>query len=175
MRFYEINPDVVRVAREHFTFLKRCPADVSVVVGDARLSMEREADQAFDLLALDAFSSDAIPAHLLTAEAFDVYGRHLKEGGVLAIHISNRFLDLEPVVANAAEKFGYHFVTVTDDNLEGDWWIYESTWMVLSKDPLIIEAIRAAMQVEESEPSGRVVPLWTDDYTSLYPILINQS
>lgn len=175
LRFYEINPDVVAVAREQFTFLARCPAELEVVVGDARLSMEREPDQAFDLIALDAFSSDAIPAHLLTAEAFEVYARHLQPGGCLAIHISNRFLDLEPVVMNAAAKFGYHHVTVTDNNPAGDWWIYESTWMVLSKDPVIVEAIRSSMMTEEEAQPARNVPLWTDDYTSLFPILINES
>lgn len=174
-RFYEINPDVVRIAKEEFSFLARSVAQVELVLGDARLSMEREEDQRYDLIALDAFSSDAIPVHLLTVEAFATYERHLKANGCLAIHISNRFLDLEPVVLNAAKEFGYHHVTVWDENLADDWWIYASTWVVLSKDAEVVEAVRAGMLSEEMEPSERRVPLWTDDHASLFPILINES
>ena len=175
MRFYEINPEVRRVAENYFTFLRRSAASIEVVIGDARLSMESESANNFDLIALDAFSSDAIPAHLLTAEAFVTYEKHLRPGGCLAIHISNRFLDLEPVVMNAAKKFGYDHVAVWDENLEADWWVYESTWLVLSKDPGLIDLIRTGMAGDEQEPSARQVPLWTDDYTSLFPILMNEN
>src|SRR5205807_5602010 len=101
-RFYDINSDVVELARSEFTFLKDSRAKVEVALGDARLSLEREPAQNFDVLALDAFSSDAIPVHLLTVEAFKTYLRHLKPDGVLAVHISNRYLDLVPVVQQAA-------------------------------------------------------------------------
>jgi spermidine synthase len=170
-RFYEINPEVVRLARDYFTFLDDSPAQVEIALGDARLNLERETSQQFDLLALDAFSSDAIPVHLLTKEAFAVYERQLKTNGCLAIHISNRYLDLEPVVRNAAELYGYHVANIADENLSGDPWVYESTWMLLSKDPILLEAIRTVSLAEEPEPSAVKVALWTDDYTSLYPIL----
>ncbi len=100
MRFYEINPEVEKVAREHFSFLSNSPAAVEVVLGDARLSLEQEPPQNFDLLVLDAFNSDSIPIHLLTKEAFEVYQRHLKTNGLIAVHVSNASLDLAPVVVN---------------------------------------------------------------------------
>lgn len=170
-RFYEINPAVKRVAEEHFQFLCTSAAKVEVVIGDARLTMEREDPQDYDIIALDAFSSDAIPVHLLTREAFELYGRHLKPDGLLAIHISNRYLDLEPVVRNAAREFDYHAVTVHDDNPLGDWWIYDSTWVILGQDEQLVGAIRTGMLSEEDPPSDRKVALWTDNYTSLFPIL----
>src|SRR5439155_26295966 len=101
-RFYEINPLVEPVARPRFTFLRDSQAAVEIVIGDARLSLDREPDRHFDTLILDAFSGDSIPVHLLTAEAFDLYFRHLKSDGVLAVHVSNRYLDLSLIVAGVA-------------------------------------------------------------------------
>ena len=103
-RFFEINANVVNLAKNtgYFTYFTDSPAQCEVVMGDARLSIEREPpDQHFDILALDAFSGDAIPVHLLTREAFEIYLRHMKPGGIIAVHISNRHLDLEPVVAGS--------------------------------------------------------------------------
>src|SRR5260370_30029976 len=111
-RFYEINPLVIQVAHSQFTFLKDSKADVQVALGDARLSLEREPKQSFDVLAVDAFSSDSIPVHLLTKEAFGLYFRHLKDNGVLAVHVSNRYVDLEPVVARAAAALGKEAMVV---------------------------------------------------------------
>ena len=91
-RYYELNPDVLRVARSQFTYLAESPAKIETVLGDARLSMEREAPQNYDLIAVDAFSSDSIPVHLITREAMAVYLKHLKPGGVIAFHVTNRFL-----------------------------------------------------------------------------------
>ena len=99
IRYYEINPLVLRVARKEFFFLKDCKAKLDVAMGDARLSLEREPPQNFDVLAVDAFSSDSIPVHLLTKEAMELYFRHLRPDGILAVHISNRYLDLQPVLA----------------------------------------------------------------------------
>ena len=110
-----LNPQIQRLAGSLFKYLGRCPAKVEVAPGDARLSLEREPSQQFDLLALDAFSSDAIPVHLLTREAFELYGRHLKPNGVLAVHISNHYLDLEPVVANLARRFNYKAALINYD------------------------------------------------------------
>src|SRR5262249_36613549 len=98
-RFYEINPAVPGIAKTYFRYFDACGGECDIALGDARLSLEREAPQAFDLLAVDAFSSDAIPAHLLTREAFALYWRHLKPDGVLAIHTTNRYVELPPVVA----------------------------------------------------------------------------
>lgn len=106
-RCYEINPDVIRVAQEHFTYLRDSAAKIEIVTGDARLSLEREPDQNFDVLILDAFSSDAIPTHLLTREAFAIYARHLTPGGCVAAHISNRHFDLKPVLAGVAQDRGW--------------------------------------------------------------------
>ena len=105
-RFYDINPRVVQIANTQFTFLHDCPATHDVVLGDARLSLEREPSQQFDVLAVDAFAGDSIPIHLLTEEAFRLYFRHLKPGGVLAVHVTNLYLDLQPVVALSAQAVG---------------------------------------------------------------------
>jgi len=111
-RFYEINPEVTRLARKHFTYLEACKGKVDVVTGDARLLLEQESPQRFDILVVDAFSGDAIPAHLLTREAFEVYRRHMVKNGVLAFHISNLYFDLRPVLAAAAERLNWQGVVV---------------------------------------------------------------
>src|SRR5439155_25500299 len=108
--FYEINPLVKQMADNYFSYLKEAEGKVDIVFGDARLSMERQPPQQYDLLALDAFSGDAIPVHLLTDEAFRIYRRHLKTNGILAVHVTNRHLDLVPVVRNLGRRFGYETV-----------------------------------------------------------------
>jgi len=168
-RFYDINPDVVELARTEFTFLKDCPAKVEVALGDARLSMEREPAQNFDLLALDAFSSDAIPVHLLTVEAFKTYLRHLKPGGVLAVHISNRYLDLVPVVQQAARHLSLELRQVENDD-EDDAGVYRSDWMLLSASPAAFDGQLLKEAGERIDAVPRV-KLWTDDYSDLYRIL----
>ena len=142
-------------------------------MGDARLMMEREVaagnTQKFDLLALDAFSSDAIPVHLLTREAFQTYLRHIRDDGVIAVHISNRYLDLRPVVERLAAEFGLSTVCISEDS-EANWWVYATTWVLVSRDKEFLAAkdIRAA----GDSPSGRADgPLWTDDFASLYAIM----
>src|SRR5262249_20328126 len=129
-KFYEINPLVVKVANEEFTFLRDSPAKIEIVVGDARLSLEREEPQDFDVLIVDAFSGDSIPVHLLTREAFELYFRHLKPDGVLAVHISNQYLDLQPVATAAAHQFGKEAVIVNHeaDDSKG---VYPATWILV--------------------------------------------
>ncbi len=105
-RFYDINPGVVDIARRDFTFLKDSDATIEMSLGDARLSLERETAQRFDVLAIDAFSSDAIPVHLITREAVEVYLRHMQPDGVIAFHVTNRYLDLVPVVEGIANQLG---------------------------------------------------------------------
>jgi SAM-dependent methyltransferase len=117
-QFYELDPEVVKIAMTQFTFLKDCAAQCAVIPGDARLSLEREPSRQFDLLAIDAFSSDSIPMHLLTREAFQLYRRHLKPDGVLAIHVSNKYLSLAPVVALAAVENEKQAMLVSYDGNE---------------------------------------------------------
>lgn len=173
LRIYEINPTVEALAREQFKYLDYSQGKIDVVMGDARLMMERELaagkPQQYDLLALDAFSSDAIPVHLLTREAFGVYLQHLKPDGVLAIHISNRYLDLRPVVEKLAQTFGLGVATISDDD-EPNWWVYATTWMLVSRNQnfLAIDAIREAADAPGNHGNA---PLWTDDFASLYSIM----
>jgi hypothetical protein len=171
LRFYEINPQVQSVATSWFSYLTKSAATVEVVLGDARLSLERDPPQHFDLLALDAFSGDAIPVHLLTKEAFEVYQRHLNADGIIAVHISNDGLDLEPVVVNLARHFGYKLASIHHEEPGGAWWLYPSTWVLLSRSEQIIDspAIRSAASVVNTNDIK--VPLWTDDFASLFQIL----
>ena len=161
LRFYEINPQVQAVATSWFSYLPKCQGKVEVAPGDARLTLEREPPQHFDLLVLDAFSSDAIPVHLLTKEAFDVYGRHLNTNGIIAVHISNHYLDLEPVVVNLARHFGYKLASIDFEENDEEWWLYGSTWILLSHNEQVLNrpAIRNAASIVNSQlrsesPSG---------------------
>jgi hypothetical protein len=170
LRIYEINPEVYHIATTLFTYLSNCLGKANVILGDARLSLEREPPQGFDLLALDAFNSDAIPVHLLTKEAFALYDQHLNTNGIIAVHISNHYLDLEPVVVNLARHFNYHYTCVDYDERDEDWWEYGSTWMLLARQPAVLDtrAIRnAAVEVKTNSP----LPLWTDDFSALFQIL----
>lgn len=169
-RFYEINPLVERFARTYFTYLKNCPAHVEVVLGDARLSMEREEPQEYDAIILDAFSGDAIPAHLLTAEALRIYQRHLKPTGVVAIHVSNRHLDLVPVVATLSRHVGMQVCKVANSNDRGSQEC-TSDWMLVTSNKKFLEhqyVIEAASGLSEERFQG---PLWTDQFSNLLDIL----
>jgi hypothetical protein len=174
LRIYEINPAVEKLAHDPFTHLAYSQAKIDVVMGDARLSLEQELaagqPQQFDLLALDAFSSDAIPAHLLTKEAFELYLKHLRPDGVIAVHISNRYLDLEPVVRALVQHFNLNMAVISDD-YEAEWWFYETTWILVTKNKTFLAqpAIEEATDLPSKTPRPPV--LWTDDQTSLYEIL----
>jgi spermidine synthase len=131
---YDINPLVVRIAQTQFRFLRDCMAKHEIVLGDARLSLESEPSKQFDVLAVDAFSGDAIPVHLLTRESFALYWRHLKPDGILAVHVSNKYLALGPVVALAAAEDGKQammFSNPADDNTE----VAASDWVLVSSRP----------------------------------------
>ena len=170
-RFYEINPEVERLARTWFTYLADSAGDCEVVLGDARLSLEREPPQEFDILALDAFTSDAIPVHLLTEEAMEVYLRHLKPDGVLAVHISSRFIDLKPVVAALAGRFCLPSAAIQSDKGNKPDAYSNALWVLLARDKEFLEmpAIRSATSVPDSKaPPPR---LWTDDYSDVFSIL----
>ena len=132
-RFYEINHDVARLATSTFTYLKESKAKTELVMGDARLSMEREPDQQYDVIVLDAFSSDAIPVHLLTREAMAVYVRHLAPDGVLAIHITNRYLALAPVVKQLADELGYASALIAHEPSDTEpWSTARSEWVLVT-------------------------------------------
>jgi hypothetical protein len=178
LRIYEINPQVKQIAEKPFSYLAHSEAKIDLVMGDGRLSMENEPPQNFDILIMDAFSSDAVPVHLLTKEAFEIYQKHLKPDGTILVNISNRYLDLRPVVENAARAFGYqtHHINSEDggggdDDSYGGWWLYSSSWMILSKNKEFME--RSALRHVASPPltAPNNVPLWTDDYTSMFKIL----
>ena len=169
VRIYEINPLVRRISGRYFTYLQDARAKVEFAMGDARLSLEREPPQMFDVLAVDAFSSDAIPVHLLTQEAFTVYFRHMKPDGILAVHISNRYLDLEPVVAEAAKALGKEAREVQDEGDENQG-TYSSTWILLANSAQALSGKSLAEAATPLEPS-RTVRRWTDDYTELLSIL----
>ena len=170
-RFYEIDPHVLEIARRDFTFLGDSPAKIETALGDARLSLERESPQGFDVLAVDAFSSDAIPVHLITREALGIFLRHVKPDGIVAFHVSNRFLDLIPVVARIAREQGAHAVLVRDDPDEDDSLRSRTDWILVSRDEKALQAekiVSGGGAPAEDRPEWRT---WTDDYSNLVQIL----
>lgn len=167
-RIYELSPAVLDVARRHFTYLTDCKAKVDVVLGDARLQLEREAPQHFDVLAVDAFSSDSVPAHLLTREALAVYLRHLRPGGVIAFHVSNRYLDLAQVVRQLAEQAGLQSWEITDQPADSER-LTRSDWVwVTANQPLLAEL--QAAKVGADVPNKGPLRVWSDDYYNLLQV-----
>jgi spermidine synthase len=167
-RIYEIDPQVFEIARSEFTFLADSRAALQDVVGDARLALERESPQRFDVLAIDAFSGGSIPIHLLTTQAIQVYMRHLQPGGVLAFHLTNRFLDLPPVLLLNARELGLHAVLAHDEAEDSD--LRRTDWVLVSRDaarlaqPWIAEAAAPAHPIRGLRP-------WTDDFNDLLRVL----
>ncbi len=170
IRFYEINPDVERLAREYFTYLADSAATVEIALGDGRLVMENEPPQAYDVLVLDAFSSDAVPLHLLTTEAMAIYLKHLADDGVLAFHISTMHLDLQSIVWKHAEHFGLAnaWIEGFEDETPG---ALASDWILLARDERFLDT--DAIRNIKSRPYGdlETTPLWTDDHINLFRIL----
>jgi hypothetical protein len=166
--FYDINPQVLALATTEFTYLRDSGAKIEVVLGDARLSLAGEPPQKFDLLVLDAFSSDAIPVHLLTREAFALYFKHLSPRGVLAVHISNRYLNLKPVVKEAALFYGKDAREIDSDAIDYVG-VYGSDWILVANDPKIFEAESLKLSAEKIETTP--IRMWTDDFSDLYQIL----
>ncbi|MCZ6858765.1 MAG: fused MFS/spermidine synthase [Alphaproteobacteria bacterium] len=177
IRFYEINPAVVNVADEYFYFLKDSPADTSIVLGDGRISLERElkekGSQQFHILAVDAFSNDAPPVHLLTKEAFDLYWKHLNEDGILAFNISNAHLDLSPVVRNLARVSGKRavFVRMGPDLFSR----LSSYWVLVTSNKKFLSDQRVIRHITPWEDSAPEAILWTDDYSNLASVLSSDS
>jgi hypothetical protein len=169
--FYELDPDVETIARRDFSYVSRSRARVSVILGDARVSLERRADARYDLLILDAFSGGAVPAHLLTSEAFDVYESRLNPGGVIAAHVTNRFLDLRPVLAAAARGAGLRGAALSSVSSEDDGGRgHLSSWVVLSADRAKIHALTASGWRDLAEFDRGAAP-WTDQHASLWDAL----
>lgn len=169
-RLYEINPQVLQIAESHFTFLPeaRKAGDVEVLLGDARLTLERQSPQAFDLLAIDAFSSDAIPTHLLTREAFELYFKHLKPDGVLAVHISNRYVDLVPVCATSAQSVNRSarvVRSVSDGTYDTSIWV-----IVTSNQELLARPeFQGSNTYDATAPDS--FPGWSDEFSSVWPVM----
>jgi len=171
-RFYEIDERVIEVAMREFTYLRDSKAKIELSLGDARLALEREKGQRFDVLAVDAFSSDAIPVHLITREALGVYLKHLAPDGIVAFHVSNRFLDLIPVVARLALEHGAHVMLVRDDpDEEEDPKRSRTDWVLVSRDPAAFKRPEIAERNPEEIEDRTDWRTWTDDYSNLIQIL----
>jgi len=169
-RIFEINPLVETIAQTQFSFYPHSPADKRILMGDARLTMERMDSLQLDLLAVDAFSSDAIPVHLLTREALEVYFRHLKPDGILALHISNRYLDLEPVCQRGAELFHKQAMTVYDEGDEAPY-LSSSNWVLVTSDTtILLDNFFDDAMITPSKPK-KGFRAWTDDYSNVFQIL----
>ncbi len=167
-RIYEINAEVERLARKHFTYLVDSKATPLVIIGDARLSLEREAPNQFNVLAVDAFSGDSIPMHLITHEAVRGFMGHLASNGILAYHVSNRFLNLPPVLAEIAEREKLVGVVVEDPAQKDNTLHSSSTWVLLARKDGALKGIGDA-----GTPLTRVAnaPLWTDDFNNLLSVV----
>ncbi len=173
-KFYEIDPNVIQIAQDprYFTYLKDSKAQIEIVEGDGRLSLERELaegqPQHFDVLVVDAFSGDSIPTHLISVEAIQIYLKHLAPDGLLVFNISNKYLDLEPVLWRAQETLGLQgaFIQGSSNNALG----FPSRWVVLSRQGAFFR--RAAVQNSSRALKGKAdVRLWTDDYSNLFQVV----
>jgi spermidine synthase len=169
MRFYEINPAILPIAENLFTYLRESGAQISFADGDARISLAREVPQSFDVLVIDAFSGDAIPIHLLTTQAMTVYRRQLAPGGVLAFHVSNQYLDLTPEIAALAAASGMEarVVDTPPQEARGE---YRATWVLVTNNAAFLAQRQVAAFAREIRPRPDL-RAWTDDYSSLLPIL----
>ncbi|MFO1476623.1 MAG: fused MFS/spermidine synthase [Verrucomicrobiota bacterium] len=168
---YEINPDVVKLAGSYFTYLSNCQGRVEITPGDARLSLEREAPQQFDLLVLDAFNSDAIPVHLLSREAFSMYERHVRTNGIIAVHVSNKSLNLEPVVMNLARELGYRAAVIEVMAPADQPWLMSPVWVLLTRDSETLRRPDIRIAARPARMNVGSIPVWTDDFASLFQIL----
>jgi hypothetical protein len=168
-RFYELDPVVLHLARTEFTFLPDCRAQSEVVLGDARLSLESEPPQQFDVLAVDAFSGDSVPVHLLTKEALALYFRHLRPNGILALHVSSKYLDLASVAVSAARDLGKRTFVVTDQAEENPF-LLRSNWVLAGNSPAALDRPELS-GVADPETRLRHVRAWTDQYSNLIGLL----
>lgn len=170
MTFYELDPAVQTVAETYFTYLKDSPANIRVVLGDARLSLERSAPQGFDLLVVDAFTGGNVPVHLMTREAVELYLRHVKPDGAIAFHISNRHLDLKPILWKLADELRLETVVIeSQGNRETD--TYLSEWMLAAKTKVVLDDERIKQAATSTAKHFGGEHLWTDTYSNLLTII----
>jgi len=174
-RFYEIDPQVAAVAMAEFSFLRASPAQIDIVLGDGRLSLEREPNQEFDVLALDAFSGDSIPMHLLTRQAMATYIRHLKSDGVIVFQATNRFVDIAPVIERLAAEFGFTAVLIRDEPesrtlTATDYWLADTDQIIVTRNASLLAADLIRSKAEPLRPQPGF-PVWTDDFYNLLRIL----
>ncbi len=167
-RFYEINPQILEVADTEFSYLRDSKATTARVLGDARLSLEREDGHGFDVMVIDAFSSDSVPMHLLSAEAMEVYLKHLAPDGVIAFNVTNRYLNLSPPIQRIAQEYGLVSAYISDEPT--DRIHYDSEFVLVTRDPAVLNDPRIAggiSAVEEIPDIG----VWTDNFNNLFRIL----
>ncbi len=182
-QFFEIDTDIIDIARNHFTYLENSGAEIKITLGDARVSLERASPHEFDVLVLDAFSGDAIPLHLLTSEAFDQYLRHVKPDGAIVVHTSNRYLDLVPVVQRAAHAKKLHMILIEDkphdyeDDGAYDFFeepdpaAYSSDWIILTRDDDLASEDYLTERASDLSKREQSRILWTDHYSNLLEVL----
>ena len=172
IQFYEIDPQVDLIARQHFSYLSNSSARVETTFGDARMSMEREfAEQGsnqFDILVIDAFSGDSIPMHLLTQEAFDLYAKHMRSDGILAVHITNQYVDLTDVIRNAASVIGMHAVLFSE--YPENWYLSSNDWVLMGNSTLLRSTDTKDRQSDWTSDIPRPIR-WTDDFSNLFDVL----
>jgi len=170
IRIYEINPTVLDIARREFTYLSDTPAKVEVSLGDGRLSLDSEPNQQFDILVMDAFSGDSVPVHLVTKEAFAIYFRHLKPGGILAVNVTNSYLDLGPVMERAAAAFGKTALLYKFDADDSEFLCFSCSWTLIMDQATLDRhpALRTNAKTLPRRPGFRT---WTDDFSNMYSIL----
>jgi len=177
-RFYEINPVMVDLANGKggfFSYIKDSPADIAIVLGDARISLERELNTGvnndFDILVLDTFNSDSIPVHLLNREAFDIYLKNLAPDGLIAAHISNEHLDLRPVFWRLAQYYNMDIALIQNSPNKEDPAAFNSIWVLLTKNPALFDVPALASRLDRMVGFSTDIRLWTDDYSNLIQIL----
>lgn len=168
LRVYEINPQVVELAHSEFSFLADAPAQVETVLGDARLALESERSQRLDVLAVDAFTGDSVPVHLLTVEALGVYLRHLRPGGIVAFHVTNRFLALAPVVEQIAAAHGLPALRIRDEAEDSD--LRATDWVLVAADPKTLLQPGLQRWASPIAPMAGLKP-WTDDFNNLFGVV----
>jgi len=175
IRFYEINPDVYRLADKYFSYMDDTKADIEVVFGDARLSLEREVLngelQKFDVLAVDAFTSDAVPLHLLTREAMELYYQHLEPNGLLAIHVSNNYVNLSAVVRGLANETGRHAVRIYTPRSARSGTDY-AFWVIVARNRSFVESELVQASITPWTEHESLPIVWTDDYASLWQAVV---
>lgn len=165
IKFYEIDKKMIEIAQNNFTFLKDCPAKKEIVLGDARISLQKEERNNFDVLVIDAFSGDSIPSHLMTKEAFNLYFKHLKKDGLLAIHISNNYLDFQPLMIKMAKYYNKNIVNILSQPKGGSF-ANKSTWSLMSSYPFSKEILS-----KNNKKVFKEVRIWADDYSNIFSLL----